>query len=70
MDLLEAVTELQRAGDTEGSKRIHMALRRLEKPIEYLCRHSEFPEMYEKYRMMRRHKRHSLFDDDCDDEKS
>jgi len=71
MDLLEAVTELQRVGEMEGSKRMHMASRRLERPIEYLCRHSEFPEIYEKYRMMKRHKMHRLIDEDeCDDEKS
>ncbi len=71
MDLLEAITELQRIGEMEGSKRMHIASRRLERPIEYLCRHSEFPEIYEKYRMMKRHKMHRIMDEDeCDSEKS
>lgn len=69
MDLVGTITELQDAGNMEGSKRIHMALKKIERPIEYLCRHSDFPEIYEEYRMRRKHRRHRLIEEDnCDDE--
>ncbi len=70
MDLIKTINELQDAGNMEGSKRIHMALKKIERPIEYLCRHSDFPEIYEEYRM-RKHRIHRLIEEDnCDDEKS
>ena len=71
MDLMKAATELRHLSEIEGSKRIHMVSRRLEEPLEYLFRHSDYPEIYERYRM----ERHRLpfrrsIEDDCDDEKS
>ena len=54
MDLMDGMSELHRAAEMEGSKRLLMAAHRLERPMEYLCRNSDAPEIFERYRMMRK----------------
>ena len=70
MDLAESVIELEHMIEREGSKRTHMALRHMQKPIEYLFRRSDHPEIYERYRMRRNKSRHLSIEEDSDDEKS
>ncbi len=70
MDLVEAVTELQHIGKMEGSKRMHMASRRLERSMKYLCRNSDYPEIYDRYRMNSLRIHHRIDEDECDEEKS
>lgn len=71
IDLIRSITELQDVVDMEGSKGMHMALKKIERPIEYLCRHSDFPGICEEYRMRRKHRRRRFMEkDNCDDEKN
>jgi len=72
INLVEAVTELQLIGEMEGSKKMLMVSRRLDPPLEYLCRHSDYPEIYDKYRMKRKRNRIRLLinEDDCEEENS
>jgi len=67
MDLAESSMELQQVIEMEGSKRAHMALRRMQKPLEHLMRRSDHPEIYERYRMMRNESRHRTFKVGTDD---
>jgi TIR domain len=64
MDLAESMLELERAAEMEGSKRLYVALRRVQKPLEYLFRRSEHPEIYKKYRMMSNKMRHNFIEEE------
>ncbi|MBF6058592.1 TIR domain-containing protein [Thiomicrorhabdus heinhorstiae] len=66
MDLAESAMELQHVVEREGSKRAYMALRRMQKPLEYLMRRSDYPEVYERYRMMRNEMRHRVMPEEVD----
>lgn len=70
MDLANSAMELQHIVEIEGSKRAHMALRKMQKPLEYLMRRSDFPELHDRYRMMRNEMRHHIIKDELkgDDE--
>jgi len=71
MDLAESMMELERIIEMEGSKKAYSMLRRMRKPMDYLFRRSDYPEIWEKYRMMRNESRHLFMNKDSDeDEKS
>lgn len=53
-DFIGRSVELQEIAAMEGSKRMMRASRQLDKPIEYLCRQADSPELYEHYRHLRR----------------
>lgn len=63
MDLAEGLVELERIADSQGSKKVYMAVRRMQKPLEYLLRRSDHMDLFKRYRMMKNKSRH-LFDID------
>jgi hypothetical protein len=67
MDLVESSMELQQIVEMEGSERAHMALRRMQKPLEHLMRRSDHPEIYERYRMIRNKTRHRMLNKSLDE---
>lgn len=70
MDLAESVFELERVVEMEGSKRTYMALRRMQKPLDYLFRRSGHPEISKKYRMMSTKFRHRFLEEEDDEKES
>lgn len=67
IDLAESMAELERVVEIEGSKNTYQVLRRMRKPMEYLFRQSEFPEIWERYRLMRNESRHLFMAKDNDE---
>jgi len=68
MDLADSMTELERVIEIEGSKKAYMILRRMRKPMDYLFRRSDHPEIWERHRMMRNESRHLFHDQEENDE--
>jgi hypothetical protein len=57
MDMVERADDLLRTLEVEGGERTRALAERLMRPIEYLCRHSEHPEIYSRARMLRHRNR-------------
>ena len=69
MELVEYISELSFALDHGDMNRAYMMCERLDRPMSYLCKHSGFPELYDRY-MMRRMKRLRTKSDDEVEEKT
>ena len=70
MDLVEAIEELLNiVGMESDSKRIYTALKHLDRPIKYLCRNSDDPQIYDKYQyLIESHAFiHGIDEDKCDE---
>ncbi len=67
MDLMESITELTYTIERGDIKRAHMLCERLDRPIRYMCKTSEYPELFDRYMMKRRKIRHQ-FDVDENEE--
>ena len=65
-DLAESFIELERVVKMEGSKRSFLALRRMQKPLEYIVRRSNFPELYEKFKMLKYENQHLFVEEEND----
>jgi len=66
MDLAESMSELENVVHMERSKRSYMVLQRMQKPLEYLFRRSDHPEIYKKYLMMSNKTRHRFIEEDSE----
>ena len=67
MDLVECVSELMHAIDHGDMKRVYMMCERMDRPISYLCKHSDYPELYDRYRMKRMKRMRPAVDEESEE---
>jgi hypothetical protein len=62
LELIENIAEMSAALEHGDFKRAVMLCARLDRPISYICKYSDFPELYERYTMKRRGRRRPIED--------